>query len=190
VRSTAEWAALLDRYQDRILALEHPTLSLTPAQNALAAVGVLPKGARLHVVSHSRGGLVGDILSLAAAQRPDVRAYGRTRHPDVEVLAQLHEELTSREITVARFARVASPARGTTLASRRLDAWASVLLNIVKVMPVMRETGTAELKPTRRCHRRRAPLPRHDHHAPGRASPVCKRSASTRATTSGWRTTG
>jgi CHAT domain-containing protein len=79
---------------------------------------------------------------------PDLGAY-RNDHPDRERLRDLHKEMTSRRMTVERFARVASPARGTTLASRRLDAWASMLLNVLKLIPVMRETGAAEL--IRKC---------------------------------------
>ena len=45
-------------------------------------------------------------------------------------LIALHEllgELATREIRVTRFVRVACPARGTTLASGRLDRWLSML---------------------------------------------------------------
>ncbi len=56
------WAALDERYTGGIYAFEHRTLSESPIDNALALVGALPPGARLSLVSHSRGGLVADLL--------------------------------------------------------------------------------------------------------------------------------
>ena len=58
----SEWRQLAAFYGDRILALEHRTLTVSPAQNAIDALEALPAGAVLHLVSHSRGGLVGELL--------------------------------------------------------------------------------------------------------------------------------
>ena len=148
LRGTSEWQSLCRSFEGRILALEHPTLSKTPAENASDVADLLPTGARLSVLSHSRGGLVGDVLSLAAAQEPVLSAYaGLTadQHPDVAALPRLHQQLSDRGIRVTRFARVGAPARGSTLASRRLDAYASVLLRAFELVPALRETGVAAL---------------------------------------------
>jgi CHAT domain-containing protein len=144
-RGTPEWRSLLASYGDRVLALEHATLGRTPAQNALDAAKLLPAGSVLHLVSHSRGGLVGDVLSYASTHQPDLAAYLRTApdHPDVEVLPELHRVLREREISVGRFVRVACPARGTTLASRRLDRYATYLFNVLRLVPGLHETGVA-----------------------------------------------
>ena len=96
-------------------------------------------------MSHSRGGLVGEALSYCAAQEPVLRAYADEPHPDLDALPELHRLLSEREVRVERFVRVACPARGTTLASRRLDRWASFLFNVFKLVPVLRETGVAAL---------------------------------------------
>jgi hypothetical protein len=118
----------------------------------------LPKGAQLHLVSHSRGGLVGELLCLGqcegvatqldparltqlfAADRtiadqlgllplsPDeLKERDAAYAADRAALAELLAELATREIRVTRFVRVACPARGTTLASGRLDRWLSML---------------------------------------------------------------
>ncbi|MGH3693634.1 MAG: DUF7379 domain-containing protein [Pseudonocardiaceae bacterium] len=146
LRDTPEWVSLADRYQGRMLAIEHPTLKLTPAENACAAAALLPEGARLHLVSHSRGGLIGEALSYAAQHNPVLQAYAAVpSHPDLAALPKLHHILTQRRITVERFVRVACPARGTTLASCRLDHWASFLFNVFNLVPVLRETGVAAL---------------------------------------------
>ncbi|HZS22744.1 MAG TPA: hypothetical protein VFA63_17385, partial [Pseudonocardiaceae bacterium] len=146
LRGTPEWERVAKGYPGRILALEHPTLSRTPAENARDAAALLPEGARLHLISHSRGGLVGEALSYVSQHEPVLNAYAKVpHHADMAALPELRRLLTNRSITVERFVRVACPARGTTLASRRLDRWASFLLNVFNLIPVLRETGTAAL---------------------------------------------
>lgn len=142
LRDSNEWAEIERRYPARILALEHATLSLSPVRNAIMAATMVPEGARLHLASHSRGGLVGDALCYAAHQDPDLRHYPAD-HPDLAAWAELRETVRRRGITVERFARVACPARGTTLISDRLDKVATVLFNVFKLVPVLRETGIA-----------------------------------------------
>ncbi|MGW6929788.1 DUF7379 domain-containing protein [Lentzea sp. NPDC054927] len=145
LRGTAEWQRLVETYEDRILAVEHATLGLTPAENALMAAEFLPENTPLHLVSHSRGGLVGEVLSYAAAYEPNLNPYGELEHPDRVALPKLRELVAERNLSVERFVRVACPARGTTLAAHRLDRWASFLFNVFKLVPVLSETGTAAL---------------------------------------------
>src|SRR5207245_699085 len=61
-QSPAYWRQFEQRYGERIYAFEHRTLSESPADNALQLVNALPAGATVHIVTHSRGGLVGDLL--------------------------------------------------------------------------------------------------------------------------------
>ncbi len=150
--------ALADKYGDRMFAWEHRSLTQSPIGNALELVQLLPKGVEIHMVSHSRGGLVGELLCLAQRDRgndplrPELlqKLFAADRtiaqqldlapldagaekdrneayEADREALAQLVTELDDRKLKVGRFVRVACPARGTTLASGRLDRWLSVL---------------------------------------------------------------
>lgn len=150
--------ALAERYGERAFAWEHRTLTHSPIRNALELAQRLPKGAELHLVSHSRGGLVGELLCLGQRERKDdplsdaqlqalfkadrtiarqldldplpdadEKARDEAYQADRGLLAELLKTLDEREITVTRFVRVACPARGTTLASGRLDRWLSVL---------------------------------------------------------------
>ena len=157
---------LAAQYGNRIYGYEHRSLSESPIHNALALVRQLPHGAVLHLLAHSRGGLVGELL--ARAQRVDSRGAvdlagdglerqgentvggeafnshdiehfiaqsqlcGRAGYADDAVrLRELSMEMKTRAIRVARFVRVACPARGTTLMSGRLDRWASVMFNLL-----------------------------------------------------------
>lgn len=150
--------ALAQRFGKEVYAFEHRSLTESPIRNALDLMKQLPAGAQLHLVSHSRGGLVGELLCLAERDRRDDplrggqldslfaadhtvaqqlglsdlagdearerdQGYAEDRHALTDLVALLDE----KQIRVLRFVRVACPARGTTLASGRLDRWLSVL---------------------------------------------------------------
>jgi hypothetical protein len=151
-------AQIAQRYGGEVFAWEHRTLTQSPVQNALELVEQLPVGAQLHLVSHSRGGLVGELLCLGQRERHDdplradviERLFGGDGTPaqamglgalgamdakerseayaaDRDRLAALLKALDDKRISVTRFVRVACPARGTTLASGRLDRWLGTL---------------------------------------------------------------
>lgn len=136
--------ALDKAYGKRIFAFEHRTLTESPIANVLDLIKMLPNGARLHLVSHSRGGLVGELLARANRLHKDPfpqseierfkemgeRTGRKGVEEDLERLRELNREMLSRTIRVERFVRVACPARGTTLASGKLDRWASVMANL------------------------------------------------------------
>lgn len=151
-----EWKA---RYGEHVYAFEHATLTESPIQNACDLVPLLPKNAQLHLISHSRGGLLGELLGLNqrlpatdGAADPfrkqtldHVFAKDRTlgdllglgtfdaTKPYQQQRASFDELLTrlaEQNLTVQRFLRVACPARGTTLASGRLDRWLSLLQHL------------------------------------------------------------
>ena len=152
-----ELAALVQEYAGRLYAFEHPTLLASPAKNALDLLEALPRGARVHLVSHSRGGLVGELLCrsrvvavdesepatpakglspFSARELRDIAGHepygerGADRSDPrsvVQLLDELGQALRRQQVVVERFVRVACPALGTTLASKRLDRWLSVI---------------------------------------------------------------
>lgn len=148
-------ARLAVTYGSGVFAYEHWSLTRSPIDNALELATALPVGAELHLVSHSRGGLVGELLCLAqrrpdkdplnpatfdrlfAKDRTQGDLFGFGKRDEAEVaqayaverkkLEDLLALLDKKKFRVTRFVRVACPARGTTLASGRLDRWLSVL---------------------------------------------------------------
>ncbi|MEO8411247.1 MAG: hypothetical protein ABI478_11820, partial [Propionivibrio sp.] len=58
------WNALQQRFPGGIFGFEHRTFSESPSENALALLDALLAGARVSLLTHSRGGLVGDLLCL------------------------------------------------------------------------------------------------------------------------------
>ncbi len=151
-------AALSARYGKNALAFEHASLTESPITNALVLAKLLPDGAQLDLVSHSRGGLVGELMCLGQRNKAELALDDAVLGPlfttdrtvasqiglrslsdaDAQLRDQCYREdaarlkellalLDRKAITVRRFVRVACPARGTTLASGRLDRWLSVL---------------------------------------------------------------
>ena len=123
-------AQLFQHYAGRVYALDHGTVMRSPIANALVLAEALPQGARLHLVTHSRGGLVAEVLLRASRGVTDAdlavfegAAYKQHR----EDLAALGRMLLKKQVGVERIVRVACPAYGTLLASNRLDAYLSAL---------------------------------------------------------------
>ena len=151
-------ARMHELYGDRVYAWEHRSLTESPIHNALELARRLPAKSPVHLVTHSRGGLVGELLCLGQRDRGidplqaetlqnlfgadrtmaeqlglgplDSKARAerdKAYEDDRGRLTELSELLTQKSFSVDRFVRVACPARGTTLASGRLDRWLSVL---------------------------------------------------------------
>ena len=125
-------ASLFSHYNNLVYALDHATLGKTPIENALTLVRACPPDTRLHLITHSRGGLVAEVLARAAALKQldvageDLFDEGGWQ-PQRDLLKELIQLMQERRISVDRTVRVACPARGTLLASQRLDAYVSIL---------------------------------------------------------------
>jgi len=154
LRRSAAWEQLRQVYGNRILALEHRTMSESPIENALALAEALPSRARVHLVSHSRGGLVGDLFCLddledAEIERwqrlprtgADAAGMARVEKREREQLRQLSRKLKEKAFVRERYLRVACPARGTLLASANFDVFLSGLLTLVGTVSGLRASG-------------------------------------------------
>jgi pimeloyl-ACP methyl ester carboxylesterase len=140
----AALARTLAEFEGCIFGFEHRSLTQSPAQNALDLVKHwLPSNAKLHIISHSRGGLIGELLARCASvdhKGEPISPVGvddlalLNDHPDKEVVEQLGKALEAKKLSVASFVRVACPARGTILASTRLDFGLTLLFNAVKAV--------------------------------------------------------
>ncbi|MFC0200071.1 DUF7379 domain-containing protein [Paracoccus rhizosphaerae] len=156
VTSASPWERLMDAYRGnkvperQVFAFEHRSLSKSPIENAIDLVGHLPRGAEVDLLSHSRGGLVGELLCRAA--RTGAKGAGalfdktdrlilEAKHSGgeldtlVEQITELDRKLVERDLRIGSFVRVACPTRGTLLASERLDLYLSVLLNLLSLTP-------------------------------------------------------
>ena len=137
-----QWQGLRRLFGDRIYAYEHRTLSDSPIDNAIDLLRALPRNARVSIVSHSRGGLVGDLVSLTSVSTdllarfdrkdPQLRQADEHDRRQLELLAEL---LAEKQLRIERFVRCASPSRGTLLAGENIDIFLSVLTNLVGLIP-------------------------------------------------------
>ena len=134
------WTYIQQTYGEQVLAFQHQTLTKSPLENVLDLVSQLPPNATLHLISHSRGGLVGDILSRFGSSDENNRGFDENeinylkkenRTDDQEKIKRLTEAMKSRKITVEKFIRVACPAGGTILASKRLDHFFNMAFNLI-----------------------------------------------------------
>ena len=154
----AVWKRIRERYGDRVYAFEHKTLTRSPLDNARELASLLPAAAEVHVVSHSRGGLVGELLCQSGRitdgplfDADDLRQFddhGEHAEDSRRELEALGDVLRSKRLRVGRFVRVACPARGTTLASRRLDRYLSIALNAVGLIPALKASQTYDFLKT------------------------------------------
>lgn len=59
-------------YQDRVYGFDHPTVSQSPVKNACELLELLPANQSIHLLSYSRGGLVGELIARGTAGGPPV----------------------------------------------------------------------------------------------------------------------
>ena len=142
------WAQIHDYYGGRVYGFEHRTLTKSPLQNAIEFLDAIPDGANLHLVAHSRGGLVGDLIAhgrvsgdvfasddlereLGSAYQDEPELY----EEQLQLYRGYNRRIAAKAPTVNRFVRVGCPAAGTTLASGRLDIYFSIFVNLISKIP-------------------------------------------------------
>lgn len=150
-------ARLREHYRGNVFAFEHRSFTESVIKNALDLANCLPGKARVDLLSHSRGGLVGELLcrgSVTDGEPPfeaaEIERAGELRGLDDRSLTASEREKINESLerakkdlnelgkilagegrfVVERFVRVACPALGTTLVSNRLDRWLSMIANV------------------------------------------------------------
>ncbi|MFO7688663.1 MAG: CHAT domain-containing protein [Desulfobacterales bacterium] len=148
----SDWAVLTEEFGNRIFGFEHRTFSESPIDNALALAETLPPKAKISLVTHSRGGLVGDLICLQNLSEDLIQAYRRDplsekeekpwekvirERAAAEEQKKLHRLvmlLEQKDFRIERYVRVACPAGGTTLLSANLDVFLSGLLSLTNAL--------------------------------------------------------
>ncbi len=138
--NTELWNFIHRQYAGQVLAFQHESLTKSPLQNVLEMIEQLPQYASVHLISHSRGGLVGDVLARFCNGNESSRGFDtneinylkkENRTADIKNIDAIKKVLLSKKITVGKFVRVACPASGTTLASGRMDNFFNMTFNLV-----------------------------------------------------------
>jgi len=131
--------SIIDQYGDHVLALEHHTVSVDPFQNAVDLLTSLPTGSKIDIISHSRGGLVADILACCDHRNREpgysdlyITLAQKEGDPALaDTLKALNRLVKSKKLEVNKVVRVACPANGTVLLSSRLDHFLNGLLHTI-----------------------------------------------------------
>ena len=132
------WDTLHEIYAKNVLAFQHRTLTQSPLENAVQLAGLLPDGSELHVLTHSRGGIIGDILNKYSDNGTGftdnhialLEKEGK-RTDDIRAIRALNSIFKKKKLKITKFIRVACPAAGTKLASKRLDHILNVFVNLL-----------------------------------------------------------
>ncbi|MEN1784927.1 MAG: CHAT domain-containing protein [Bacteroidota bacterium] len=129
---------LFDHYNGGIIALEHHTLSKSPLDNALQFLKACPDDLEIDILSHSRGGLVADILAKCDFNNTkanlgfstnELRIVADKDRPAHRLMLEINTLAASKRLRVGKIVRVAAPASGTSILSRRVDHFFNLMLN-------------------------------------------------------------
>ncbi len=141
LQDSKEWPNLVDTYgSGHILAFQHRTLTCSPLENALELLKALPSGIELDLLTHSRGGLVAEVLARFCTDSKGVRGFDSDereilkdaqRFSDLKVIDEIDLIFKTKNIKINNVVRVACPANGTTLASSRLNFFLNVTFNLI-----------------------------------------------------------
>ena len=138
------WKEIKGIYGDNVYGVAHRTLTKSPFENAIMVLKTLPENAIVHLISCSRGGLVGEILAQGntAAKTgftdQEIKIFADLgRNEDIENMLTLNRLFIEKNISIERFVRVACPAAGTLLASKRVDIYLNIMLNLIGLVPFL-----------------------------------------------------
>lgn len=133
------WDEITNHYGNNILGFEHRTLTVGPVKNARDLILALPPNTCFDVITHSRGGLVGELLmrfceSSEGFMKESLQLLKDDgREEELNWIKEACSEAAQKKIKVGRFIRVAATARGTSLLSERTDIFLNTLINLINV---------------------------------------------------------
>ncbi len=146
------WRSIYDAFEGRVFAFEHATLSVPVAKNTMDLLETLPQTdcPPLVLLSHSRGGLVTDLLAslrqsmvegsqsleLIPSNREVVDEQDRAELDYLDKLAQCARARSHSGLpSVIRHVRVACPAAGTSLAGPNTNIYLSIIAKLLDKIP-------------------------------------------------------
>jgi len=146
VRGTKLWHYILKTYGDNVFGFQHETLTKGPLQNTLELVKQLPPNAIIDIITYSRGGLIGDIISRFNNSEGSNAGFNSMeisflekegRDDDIVKIKAIQDALKNKKIFINKFIRIASPSAGTTILSKRIDYFFNISLNLLGTVPFL-----------------------------------------------------
>jgi CHAT domain-containing protein len=142
LKNSETWLNIQSKYGENIIGFQHETFSKSALENALELVKLLPNNIDLHIMSQSRGGLVGEILCRYAYHAGGILGFPDDsieklkeyeRDEDLEIIRQLKLHFENNKIFVSKFLRISCPAAGTSLAGENLSTFLNTTLNLLGI---------------------------------------------------------
>ena len=133
------WNFITSTYGENILTYDHKTFTQSPLQNVADLLQLLPNNCTLHLITHSRGGLVGDVLARCSATNTNVgfseieMGLFTDGSDSKKYMVNINMLAKKKNIIVQKFIRVASPSMGTSLLSDRIDHYLNTILNFIGI---------------------------------------------------------
>lgn len=138
------------KYGKNVLALQHYTLTESPFKNAIQVLEELPEGCTLDIISHSRGGIIADILATCdrinlesnieaytMAQIASAKTFDQNS-PLAKELGKLNQLAKEKKIEVKQIIRVACPAAGTVILDNSFEKFLNAILNAIGLFPAVK----------------------------------------------------
>jgi len=135
---------LWNEYSGNLIAFNHHTLSKSPIENAILLAKELPDQITLDIISSSRGGIIADLLSrynyqneIIGITEEELEIFDNTdeiiHKESLESLNRiLVSNVKSKSFEINKVIRVACPAYGTQILSRKLDIFFNVIRNLIR----------------------------------------------------------
>jgi CHAT domain-containing protein len=139
LKTSKVWHEMVSYYGSNILGFNHRTLTVGPIQNAFDILNALPSKTTFDIITHSRGGIVGELLMRFCESNQGFLQQSidlfkeEKRDDDVTLIQKACALAEKKQIKIGRFVRVAATARGTSLLSERTDIFLNTIINLINV---------------------------------------------------------
>lgn len=139
LKESEVWRDIQAQYQHNIIAFEHRTLTVGPFENIEALIHLLPHDITFDVITHSRGGIVGELLVRFSEDADGFMEQSikllndEGRGKDVAIIESIADTVAKKKIKIDRFIRVACTAAGTSLLAERTDIFLNTLINLLNL---------------------------------------------------------
>lgn len=139
LKGSKVWDEIVNYYGSNIICFDHLSLTAGPIKNVYDLINELPGNTTYDVITHSRGGLVGELLMRFTESPEGFLQQSKDlfkeeeRKEELDLIDKASTTAAKKKIKVGRFIRVAATARGTSLLSERTDIFLNTLINLINV---------------------------------------------------------
>ena len=134
LKTDNKFAEIYKSYAGNVMALQHKTLTKSVVDNARDLLEALPDNIDLDILSHSRGGLIAEVLNAIFEVPKPIWDNPGGKNDIVHrlELQTLKADFGKKNIKINKIVRVACPAAGTSLLGENIPNFFQVINNLSK----------------------------------------------------------